>query len=198
MVNRVNVTIFAFRIEKNRMKIGSNSNQSAYAMEYGTFVGIAWIVCFGLYIGEFAYPQLAPTVFFVSLISVILGYRLVCRYMAQAVERERRTAMTALRFSTSMYFYASLLAAAGHYIYFQFIDKGYLFNAYSAYMKQPDIHQAMTQIVGEKQLNDILGLWQTITPLNFTIELLIINLIIGFILSLPTAIIAGSKSYDKQ
>ena len=89
-----------------------------------------------------------------------------------------------------MYFFASLLTAAAHYIYFQFIDNGYLTGTY---MDQLESLKATLTGDLETSVDQLIQNLETIasmSALQLTMQLIFQNIFYGAILSLPTALLA--------
>lgn len=168
-------------------------------MQYGTFIGVVWIACFAGFIGEFRHESLSALVFWGSIASVIMSGVFARRFRSSVIGNALtggRAFSTTWAFCMQMFLYASILAAAAHYIYFAHMDHGYLLSAYKAYINRPEIKQVMVQMASKEQLDLVISTWQAMTPLNFTFEFFILNLIIGLILSLPIAMI-GSRAKVK-
>lgn len=119
----------------------------------------------------------------------ILGYIYIRKYR----ERYCGGELSFLRgwvFSLYMYFFASLLTAAAHYIYFQFIDNGYLTGTY---MDQLESLKATLTGDLETSVDQLIQNLETIasmSALQLTMQLIFQNIFYGAILSLPTALLA--------
>ena len=103
-------------------------------MVYGAYLGVFWIVgaiFFPLGLGN-------PLLFLVFLAFVLCGPFIAYRY-ARAYRNGACDGyisfLHAWTFTVLMYMFAGLLAAAAHYIYFRFIDQGYILNTYTSLMQ---------------------------------------------------------------
>lgn len=87
-------------------------------------------------------------------------------------------------------FFASLLTAAAHYVYFRFIDNGYLMGTYLEQMENlkstltGDLEASVDQLIRN------LDIIASMSPLQLTLQLIFQNIFYGAILSLPTALLA--------
>ena len=103
-------------------------------MRYGTGMGLLWAFKFMLFPLGLRIPFL-QLLFIVLTIGVpFLGYIFAKKF------RERHcdgsiTFSRAFLFTTFMYMFASLFVAVVHYIYFRYIDGGFVFEAYPFHLK---------------------------------------------------------------
>lgn len=172
----------------------------AYAAQYGAIIGMMWIVSFAFYIIGLTRPLLGNIALLVGIMSVVAAGFLI---------RKFRNEVSPLRFAQSWwmgiltYMYAALLMAVAQFIYFRYIDQGLLVDTYTAVMQQPEaIAMMQSMMPGEdvaQTTAEVTELLQSITPIQFTFEFLIYNLILGFILAIPTAWIGlGGKKRANQ
>ena len=86
------------------------------------------------------------------------------------------------------YFYATILMAVGQYVYFQFIDQGYMVNQTIAMLSMPETAKVVTEVYGmdPKQMIAILqATMGTIRPIEIAFQFLTLNVILGIIISVP-------------
>ena len=160
----------------------------AYARTDGAIVGGLWILSFAFFIGDFYNPLL-------GFLSLIVGaYSLV--FASMRLRRYRDTALNgvisfrrALFYSMMIYFYAALLMAAAQFIYFQFIDQGFLMDMY-----RQQLNETMQMVQGDlaNSMEQIMIAFDTVaalTPIQLTFQLISQNVFYGIVLSLPTALL---------
>lgn len=170
------------------MDITSYRQQRAYAAQYGFIVGLIWIASFSLFIIGLTQPLMGNLSLLVGILSIAAAGYLV---------RKFRHEVAPLRFwhtwwmATQIFMYASLLMAAAQFIYFRYIDNGLLVDTYASIMQQPEAMAMLQSMMpGEdtaRASTEVVDLLRSITPIQFTFEFLIYNLILGFILGIPTA-----------
>ena len=88
-----------------------------------------------------------------------------------------------------MYIFAAMLTAVGHYIYFQFIDQGFLMDMY-----RQQLNEAKAMVQGElaTSIDQIMIAFDTVaalTPIQLTFQLITQNVFYGILLSLPTGLL---------
>ena len=170
------------------MNVENYKQLRAFSAQYGAVVGLMWIISFAFYIIGLTRPLVGNVALLIGLLSVVVAGFLI---------RKFRNEVSPLRFSQSwwmatlIYLYASLLMAVGQFIYFRYIDNGLLLETYSNLMQQPEAMALMQSMMpGEdveaamRQTLEVLG---NITPIQLTFEFLIYNLLLGFLLAIPTA-----------
>lgn len=160
-----------------------------HAMRFGTMMGIFWIIKFSFLPMGFKTPLLQLLFIFMTLFVPILGYIYIRKYR----ERYCGGELSFIRgwvFSLYMYFFASLLTAAAHYIYFRFIDNGYLMGTYMEQLENlkstltGDLETSIDQLI--QNLETIASM----SALQLTMQLILQNIFYGALLSLPTALLA--------
>jgi ABC-type lipoprotein release transport system permease subunit len=117
-----------------------------------------------------------------------IGYRFVAMFRDKACGGFIGFAQACL-FLLSMYLFASLLASVAHYIYFAFIDNGFMA------AKMTAIINAAMQVspVSEEDratLDEALKEFAALTPADFTLQYLSSDIVFCSLLSVPTALLA--------
>lgn len=163
-----------------------------HAMTFGTFMGIFWIIKFTFLPLGFRIPLLQLLFILMTLFVPILGYIYTRKYRNKYCDGEL-SFTRGLIFTIFMYFFASLLTAACHYIYFQFIDHGFIMNTY---MEQ--LENVKAAVTGDfetsiDQLMENLELISSLSPFQLTIQLISQNIFYGTLLAIPTALFAMKK-----
>ncbi len=158
-----------------------------YAMLFGTYMGGYWILKFILF-------PLGMTVPFLSLL--FIGLTLGVPFMGYYYTRMYRNQVCggvisfphAWVFTVFMYMFAALLTAVAHYIYFRFIDHGFIINSIES---QIDL-LAQSRIPGTedyiKMYRDTLEEARTYTPIDITIQMVSFNVFFGSLMAIPTAL----------
>ena len=151
------------------------------AMRYGTGMGLLWAFKFMLFPLGLRIPFL-QLLFIVLTIGVpFLGYIFAKKF------RERHcdgsiTFSRAFLFTTFMYMFASLFVAVVHYIYFRYIDGGFVFEAYRSSLNQ---------------FEEAIDLLSGLTPLEMTFQLISQNMFYGMLMAIPTALIVMRKKKNE-
>ncbi len=163
-----------------------------YAMLYGTYMGVFWIL-------KFILLPLAPAVPFFMFLFV--GLTLAVPFMSFYYARLYRNEVCggsisfgqAWIFTLFMYVFAAMLTTVAHYIYFQFIDHGHLLAFFLDSFKQaaklyPEEMQADLELIKEST--------QTFfeqPAINITVQFMANNVYYGSLLAIPTALFVMRK-----
>lgn len=174
-----------------------NKGYIQYAMLFGTYLGGYWILKFVLFPLGLVIPLLS--FFFVGLTLCVpfMGYYYVRMYRNTVCDGAI-SFLHAWIFTVFMYMFAALLTAMAHYIYFRFIDHGFVINTYESQINMllqsgvPGI-EAYTDMFQEA-----LDTVKSLTPIDIAMQLVSWNVFCGSLLAFPTALFAmrsKQKSY---
>lgn len=177
----------------------------AYAMEYGTFLGIAWVVVFALYV--YGICNMNALFMFVACVSICIlpfvAFYFAWRYKQHLEPGEKLPFFSAWMFSLMMFVYASLFTGAAEYIYFAYFDDGSLLGQFYSVFEDGETRRLYEQMGLSDTLNiikDSLDDMAKLSPLDIALMLFNQNIFTTFILSVPTAFVAAlrAKSIDRK
>ena len=97
-------------------------------------------------------------------------------------------------FTVMTFFYAGLLMAVAVFVYFAYIDKGYLMMKYSEMIHSEELQQTLDMYGMRGQMEQGLRELNNMRPIDFALNMLTINIMTGFLLGLPIAALAQRKS----
>ncbi len=147
------------------------------AMRYGTGMGLLWAFKFMLFPLGLRIPFL-QLLFIVLTIGVpFLGYIFAKKF------RERM--------------FASLFVAVVHYIYFRYIDGGFVFEAYRSILNQFKETAGTELTTSLNQFEEAIDLLSGLTPLEMTFQLISQNMFYGMLMAIPTALIVMRKKKNE-
>lgn len=174
------VTDFIERMDENKTYL------RGYAMQYGTCMGLFWIFKFAFFPLGLKMPLLELLFMVLTIAVPVLGYvyarRFRDRYCGGYLSFFR-----ALAFCFLMYMFASILTAVAHYIYFEYIDNGFIFNAYEQVLQQAGQMQGMERLA--KQMSEVLDAFRKLSTIQLTMQLISQNIFYGSLLAFPTALL---------
>ena len=152
-----------------------------YAMLFGTYMGGFWILKFIL--------------FPVGLCVPFMGYYYARMYRNQ-VCGGGISFLHAWIFTVFMYMFAALLAAVAHYIYFRFIDHGYVINTCETMvdtLAQSNMPEMDSYIATYQEALETARL---LSPIDITLQMISSNVFWGSILAFPTALFVMRRKKD--
>lgn len=160
----------------------------AFARIDGAVLGILWVISFACFIGQFSVPELGFVSMAVGVGSLVMvPFRL--RRFRDSVLGGTLSFTRGVGYCMFVFFYASLLMAAAQFVYFQFLDHGFLLSQYAKMASSPEF-KAMLQVYGVrneemKMMIDNLG---ALRPIDIALQFLTINIFLGLFISLPSAV----------
>ncbi len=158
----------------------------AFARQDGALLSILWIGALICYIQGLTNPLMGMAAMVIIVISPFYAANRLRHFRDYAREGiisfGRGYAYTVLTF-----FYASLLLAAALYIYFAFLDNGYLLGKFTEMLSTEENRQVLKMYGMTEQINEGLKNLASMRPIDYALNMLTINIMTGFFLGLPIA-----------
>nr|WP_321379882.1 DUF4199 domain-containing protein [uncultured Bacteroides sp.] len=173
----------------------NRSFMNKYAMQYGTYMGIFWIIKFTLFPLGLSVPFLEFFFLILTLLVPFVGYYFTKMYRDRICGGFINFGH-AWVFATFMYMFSALLTAVGHFVYFRFMDNGFIVTSYLDMLHAAGKNQAVTAGLGSslKQFEETINALGNLRPIEITIQLLSQNVIYGSLLALPTAFFVKKRA----
>jgi hypothetical protein len=92
-------------------------------------------------------------------------------------------------YSVLVFFYGGVLFAIAQYLYFAFIDNGYLLSQFSKMVTSEEAQQMLKQYGMTEMMNESLKEMANIRPIDYALNMLTINITLGFVLGVPISLI---------
>ncbi len=171
-----------------------------FAIEYGTALGVIWIATFLTFIGGFTGGNFLMMMFSMGFMGVtaLLPFYLAWRYKQHLRPGDRVSFGMAWLFAILMFFYASVLAGVGEFIYFQYMDQGKAFDFFMRVLSSPET-EAQYKTIGASDFlaQSRLELQQlaSLTPLDIALNMFANNIFFSLLYSLPVAAVAHRKCH---
>ncbi|MEL5893099.1 DUF4199 domain-containing protein [Bacteroides sp. GD17] len=168
-----------------------------YAMLFGTYMGGYWILKFILLPVGLTVPFLSVLFVGLTLCVPFMGYYYARMYRNQVCGGSI-SFLHAWIFTVFMYMFAALLTAVAHYIYFRFIDHGFMINTCES---QINI-LAQSGIPGMEEYVDTcregLEAARLLTPIDITLQMISLNVFYGSLLAFPTALFVMKRRKSNE
>ncbi len=167
-----------------------------YAMLFGTYLGGLWILTSIFFPLGVTMPFLFIIFMVLTLSSPFIAYHYTKKYRDVACGGYISFSH-AWVFTVMLHIFAALLAAVAHYVYFRFIDGGFIVNAYEQ-MTDNFFYQYGSQDMDmyKEQIENAIDTLRQMTSIEMTVQLMSSNILWGTLLSIPIAIFAMKK--DKR
>lgn len=160
----------------------------AFSAQYGTVVGLFWILSFSCYIIGLGHPLIGNLGFLLGFMSFIVAGYLIRHFRRNVYDFGF---FRAWRMSLLIFMYASLLLAVAQYIYFRYIDQGALADTYATMLTQPEAQLILQKMMPGDNVQEVthqtIEMLRSISPIEITFEFLIYNIILGAFLGIPAA-----------
>ena len=92
-------------------------------------------------------------------------------------------------YTVLVFFYAGVLFAIAMYLYLTFMDNGYLLSQMSKVLNSDEARQAMQQYGMTEMMNESMKQMAQIRPIDYALDMLTVNITLGFILGVPISLI---------
>lgn len=174
------------------MTTGQTKSLQEHAMRFGTAMGLFWIFKFIFLPLGFKIPFLQLLFVILTCYVPILGYRYTRTYRDKYCDGQI-SFIKAYAFTIFMYFFAALLTAVGHLIYFNYIDNGFIADTYLSQLELLKSNVTGDMENSVEQLIETFNLIADMSPIQLTLQLIFQNIFYGSLLALPTALIAARR-----
>lgn len=158
----------------------------AFARQDGAMLSLLWIGSFACYIKGLSSPTLA----FAALLLMTLSPFFAASRLRHFRDYAREGFITFKRgyaYTVMSFFYAGLLMAAAIYVYFEFMDHGYLLSVYSTLMESADMKRMLEASGMKEQMMQGLQDLYEMRPIDYAVNMLTAIITAGFVLGLPIA-----------
>lgn len=162
-----------------------------YAMRFGIILGLFWIIKFTLLPMGLTNPFLELLFIVLTILVPYITWRFTRMYRDN-VYKGSISFLKAWQFCLLTYFFASLLTALAHFIYFQYIDNGYIVNTYRETLQSFSAVPEMSGLVS--QMNLALDAMSQISARDMVLQLFIQNIFCGNIIAIITALFVSINS----
>ena len=88
-----------------------------------------------------------------------------------------------------MFFYGGVLFAIAQYLYFAFMDHGFLLSQFSKIVSSDEMQQVLKQYGMTQMVDESLQEMANTRPIDYALNMLTINISLGFIMGLPLGLI---------
>ena len=160
----------------------------AFARQDGALLALLWVITSVFYIigmtnqliGMAATILILYTPFFVG--SRLRKFR---DYGREGLISFRR----GYAYTVFVFFYGGVLFAMAMYLYLTFIDHGYLLTQMSKVLTSDEARQALQQYGMTEMMNESLSQMAQIRPIDYALDMLTVNIALGFILGVPISLV---------
>ena len=168
----------------------------AYARQDGFFLAILWIVSFACYIMGLSNQMLAMA----ALLMIVMTPFFVANRLRKFRDEGREGIISFARsyaYIIFVFFYGAVLLAVAQYLYFAYMDNGYLVSSFAKMISTDEGRTMLEQYGMTKVVDDSLAEMAITRPIDYALNILTINITLGFILGIPIGLIMQRKRIVK-
>ncbi len=163
-----------------------------YAMLFGTYMGAFWIFKFIFFPLGLKYPLLFFLFIGLTVCVPFIGYR-YARMYRDNVHNGQIGFLRSWVFTAFVYIFAALLTSVAHYIYFRYIDRGFVLDAYENLINESAATGIPSLSAHIEQLKTTIDFMRTLSPIDITMQMLSQNVFYGALIALPTAMFVARR-----
>lgn len=168
----------------------------AFARIDGAILGAVWIVSFALCIAGMKYPGLSLSGTLIALASPFVAVSRLVKFRDYALNGVISFGRS-MAYYILLFFYASLLMALAQYIYFAYLDNGFVVSYYVNTMNLPEARQMVTAAgMTGKDIDNVITQMRETTPIMLALNIMTMNITIGVMLS-PLVALMTKRSVRK-
>ena len=169
----------------------------AFARQDGAMLSLLWIGGFACYILGLSNPMLG-----------LAALALICATPFFAASRLRHfrdygregiiSFTRSYAYTVLIFFYAGILLAIAIYVYFAFMDDGFLMGKIIETTQSPEGKKLIKFYGMEAEIDENIKQIAGMRPIDFSLNMLTINIITGFILGIPLAAIVQRSTANSD
>lgn len=167
----------------------------AYARQDGLLLALLWIASFASYIMGIANSMMGLMALMLAVATPFFVAQRLRIFRDQGREGfisfRRSYAYTVL-----VFFYGAVLLAVAQFVYFAYLDKGYLVSTFSQLAASPEGQQLFAQYGVTEVMAESIEQMANTRPIDYALNILTVNILIGSVLGVPISMVM--KRVNKQ
>lgn len=170
----------------------------AFARIDGALIAGLWTLSFACFIGNFYAPLLGIFAFAIGAFSLVFA-AMRLRKFRDEVRDGFISFRRALAYGIMQYLNASLLFAVAQFLYFQFIDHGFMMTKYTAVMQNPEFMEMMrTWGLTSDDVSLVMNNMAALRPIDVALQFFTTNVFMGLFVSVPVAILMRRSPRNRK
>jgi hypothetical protein len=160
----------------------------AYARQDGFFLALLWIASFACYILGISNGMLGMVAMMLAVLTPFFVAGRLRRF-----RDEGRAGVISFRrsyaYTIFVFFYGAVLLAVAQFLYFAYLDNGYLLSTFSKIVSSEEGKALIQQYGMTQMVDESLAEMATIRPIDYALNILTMNIIVGLILGVPIGLL---------
>ena len=169
----------------------------AYARQDGFFLFLLWTASFASYI-------MGITNQLLGMLAIILAV-MTPFFVAGRLRKFRDEGLAGIisfrrsyAYTIFVFFYGAVLLAVVQFLYFAYMDHGYLLSSLSKVLSSDEGRQLVQQYGMAQMVSESLSQMAATRPIDHALNILTINIILGFIFGIPISLVMQRRVAPKQ
>lgn len=158
----------------------------AFARQDGALLSLLWIGAMACYIKGLTSPMMAMAAMLLIIVSPFYAANRLRHFRDEAREGII-SFMRAYGYTVFTYFYGGLLLSAAVFVYFHFLDDGYLLGQLMSILNTEAGRQVVSAYGMSQEISQSLEELSKMRPIDYALNMLTVIITTGFILGVPTA-----------
>ena len=160
----------------------------AYARQDGFFLALLWTASFACYILGITNQMLEMLALGLAITTPFFVANRLRKFRDEG--REGLISFgRSYAYTIFVFFYGAVLLAVVQFFYFAYVDNGYLLGAFSRMITSEEGKEIISQYGMTQMMEDSLAEMAQIRPIDYALNILTVNIIIGFILGVPIGLV---------
>lgn len=165
----------------------------AFARVDGAKLGVFWIISFTLFIANFTYP-FCGMLWMATMIFTPFYIGILSRQFAVKVLDGKISYRRAYGYSVWTTFYGALILAIAQWVYFQYMDHGFVVGKYIELLGDKNFSMSLEALgYPKEEIKKVFEAFGSLRPIDISLQILWSNFVAGLILSLTTALYASRR-----
>ena len=168
----------------------------AYARQDGFFLALLWIASFVFYIMGLTNQLLGMA----AIMLVVMTPFFVASRLRRFRDEGRDGVISFRRgyaYTILVFFYGAVLLAVAQFLYFAYLDNGYLLNTFSKIVTSSEGRAMLNEYGMAKVMDESLAEMASVRPIDYALNILTVNIMFGFVLGVPIGL-AMNRSTRKE
>jgi len=160
----------------------------AFARQDGALLALLWAAAFMLYIIGVSNQMLGLA----AMLLMVYTPFFVGERLGKFRDNGREGLISFRRgyaYTIFVFFYGGVLFAIAQYLYFAFMDNGFLLSQFSRMVSTDEARHMLEQYGMTKMVEESLQEMASIRPIDYALNMLTVNISLGFILGVPISLV---------
>lgn len=172
-----------------------HKSRNSYAAKDGLRLCVLLAVAFFCTMGNFVHPLWGLVSMALHIYIPFFVGRCVIKYRNNVLDGFI-SFRQAFGYSFLTFIYGFILLAFVQFIYFQFFDHGFFINEYVKLFSDPEVKEMLQQYgISTNDRKQIIDMLTSLRPIDIAIQYLMMNMVIGGVLSIIIALVTKRKKY---